>query len=130
MKDFIQRAKVLNVYINQIILSNLTLGVGLQYNNVPLIDRHILRKYLEDGFLNKFAYFDKNSKVHYGGKIHFYKNPEEALKNIQNYFEKPPQIYQYSNFINYNFKPLPKIDENDKNMGVVSFSIKRTGGQD
>lgn len=112
-----------------IVLTNLTLGVGLPVDGVPIVDLLILGRFIDDGVVGHNVYFNDDGErvVEYEERL--YASEAEAAANLKEYLRNPPQLRQYKAQLDALPVPITSVSEDDKPaylMKLVSASPEIT----
>ena len=106
------------------ILSNLPLGVGLKFSDVPVTDLLILERFFGDGFLERFVVFDPKLGHQGGQKLEFYATAAEAESVIEAYLSDPPQLHHFTQGLALVQNVLPNVDKNDEPWAVFDYEVQ------
>lgn len=106
------------------ILSNLPLGVGLRFSDVPVTDLLILERFFGDGFLERFVVFDPKLGNQGGQKLAFYATAAEAERVVDTYLSDPPQLHHFTEGLAPVQNVLPSVDEDDAPWAVFDYEVQ------
>jgi hypothetical protein len=106
------------------ILTNLPLGVALQFNGVSATDVLVLERFVGEGFLERFVSFNSSSGHSGGERLEFYRSADEAEACVASYLADPPQLHHFRDALKLVFNPLPTVDDNDEQWGVMDYSVE------
>jgi hypothetical protein len=95
------------------VLTNLTFGAGIQFEEVPVVDLLILSKYLRDGSMEKFRLVDNKSDESGGYRIYFYDSEAEAEQRVEIYLNDPPQLWHFHDSIVPQENPIEPLKVGD-----------------
>jgi len=101
--------------------------VGIPAKEVPVIDEHILGRFL-DGELEDIAYQPQTPSSSKRSKTLFYSNAIEAEVYAPTYFASPPQIQRFIDGVRERVVPIFAISENDWEGRFVTLECVAGGG--
>jgi hypothetical protein len=123
-RDVAKRSAPEKTNVVPFILTNLCVGVGLKFADVPVTDILILERFLGDGFLKRFVIFDPNKMCYTGGeKLELYNTSQEAEKIIAAYLSDPPQLQHFRDAVTPVKTVVPAIDEKDSHWVLVDYDV-------
>lgn len=105
-----------------LVVSNNTLGTGMSFNNVPIVDLLILNRYFREGKIERHVLVNRDGSKRVGHEVVFYNNSAEAEVNLLQYLRLPPTIDALANFIGDQITPLTTF-EDEKPAGFLYFRI-------
>ncbi len=110
----ITHIEIEQVKIIPVLISNLPLATGQKINGFSVVDLTILEQYISSREITISRYLQQDNKLNKELKqrILLYSSEKEAEENIENYLEKPPQIFAYLEDAQWIKVPLPKILQN------------------
>jgi hypothetical protein len=111
------------IEIIPIVLTNVTLGVGLTIDGVPVVDLLILKKYFQDGCLDKFVVMDHQGNPESGYRLRFYDNPKEAEERLRNYLLDPPQLWHFQDSLTPIENPIVSLVNQDEEWTSVEYVV-------
>ncbi len=110
------------------ILTNLCVGVGLKFADVPVTDILILERFLGDGFLERFVTFDPKRMGYTGGqKLELYKTQAEAEQVVAQYLVDPPQLQHFRDAVKPVTNIIPGVDGEDKPWLLIDYDVDIEG---
>ncbi len=74
------------------VITNQPVGVGHQFDGVPVVDRLILERYFNEGELLQGVLRAGTTILSTAQTLRFYSTPEEAERNVASYLNDPPQL--------------------------------------
>jgi hypothetical protein len=80
------------------IITNYPFFSGTTFNEIPVIDIGILRKYIDIGYTAEVEFTDK---PYYKNKIEFYNNEDEYSDNMGNFFLSPEPVNVFKSRFQY-----------------------------
>jgi hypothetical protein len=114
----------LDIKLIPFIFSNHPYCVGFPIEDVPVVDRYILGRYIDPGEYDRFVLFEINGTKTVGEKIVFYGTEEEAEDKLESYLLNPPQLELFKKFITYRSFPIPLLYEGDKEAAYVAIDVE------
>lgn len=111
------------------VLTNLSLGVGYCFNDVPVVDVIILRKYFAEG---KFTYERfggegdgrfESYKLETVASYDLYQTETEAYDRIEMYLQEPTYVKLYKDFLKPRHFRQPPIMQGDKPVFVTLWDV-------
>jgi hypothetical protein len=109
------------------ILTNLSLGVGMLFEEVPVTDLMILNRYLEIGSFDKFRIVSPDGQMTGGYRVHFYDSEEEAGERIKAYLSDPPQLWHFRDSSKLGTNPIIPLHPDDVHWDLVDYSVEIDG---
>lgn len=108
--------------INFVVVSSTT-HVGIPADNVPVIDKYILERFLIGG-LDDVAVKGPDLQIQRKIKTTFYTDVADAQVKAQPYFNQPPQVKPLIDGVVKRFIPIHPITEQDWCGGVVTLACE------
>ena len=112
-----------NAEIIPVVVTNLPLGVGHTFDEVPVTDLLILRRFVDEGEVGHEAYYDGAEQIVARGKTVFYTSEVEAERVLLDYLRSPPQLQSFERFLKAEVRPLLQIADEDKSAGFVNVFV-------
>lgn len=119
-----EKMNYLDIKLIPFIFTNHPYCVGFPIDDIPVVDRYILGRYIDSGEYDMFVLFEQNGTKNVGEKIVFYSTEEEAEKKIESYLFKPPQMELFKKFISHRIFPIPLLYEGDKKAAYVTVDVE------
>jgi hypothetical protein len=119
-----EKMNYLNIKLIPFIFTNHPYCVGFPIENVPVVDRYILGRYIDTGEYDMFVLFKQNGSKTVGEKIVFYVTEEEAEDKLESYLLNPPQLKLFKKFITRRVFPIPLLNEEDKKAAYVTVDVE------
>lgn len=106
--------------VNPLVAVSTVAHVGVPCDGVPVVDELVLGKFFAGGYEDAGLDTDDFSVIH--RTFHpFYANASEAEASATLYFEKPPQLQQYSELLQLRKVPMYAVSENDWGGVMIDF---------
>ena len=106
--------------VNPLVAVSTVAHVGVPWDGVPIVDEFVLGKFFAGGYEDVGLDPDNFSVVH--RTFHpFYANAAEAEASAALYFEKPPQLQQYSEVLQLRKVPMYAVSEDDWGGLMIDF---------
>ena len=117
LEKFLKKTGFSNLSVEQIrivpvIISSLPFATGRKFQNIPVVDLEILKRYVNEGKTSDFTVTGESKKLIQ--EISFYSSEEEAEKLIEQYLAEPPQLKIFFNNVRWNRVPIPNLAPNKK----------------
>ncbi|WP_409460759.1 hypothetical protein ACK1O1_00715 [Stenotrophomonas maltophilia] len=112
--------------VEPLVIVSTSTHVGIAALTVPVIDEHILGRYL-DGELEDVAYQPGDPASSKRFKTRFYSNAGEAEERAPGYFASPPQMKRFIDGVRARVVPLYAADERDWTGHVVTMECVAGG---
>jgi hypothetical protein len=109
-----------------IVLTNLALGVGHSFYDVPVVDLWILRRFIAEGVVIHDARLDRNGNLVEGREEQLYASEEEAEATLKGYLDNPPQLKRYKAQLSPEPMPILSMSENDKPAVFIDWISAKT----
>lgn len=113
-----------NIKIIPVIISNLSVAAGHNFNGFPVVDASVLKTYISNNTIRLCDFtLSQNNKLNkeFKKEIMLYSSEQEAEDKIEKYLENPPQLSEISKNTKWAKILLPSILFNKK-----IFAIKPT----
>lgn len=109
-----------------LIVVSTTTHVGIAASTVPVIDHHLLGRYL-DGSLSDYAYHPGDPASSTQSKVVFYANAAEAEARAAEYFARPPQMQRFLRGLTARIVPIPAVNDSDWSGRILTFECVAGG---
>ncbi len=113
-----------SVKILPVVISNLPLATGLNFNGVPVVDLRILEQFINSGKYTKFSYL-MSEDLCPGEEIKFYSSEDEAEDRIEEYLNNPPQVKVYEQYISWVNIPIEYLEADCNRTYKASVKVVR-----
>ncbi len=97
-----------------LVLTNLALGVGHSFYDVPVVDLWILRRFIAEGVVIHDAQLEQNGDIVGGREEQLYASEEEAEAVLKGYLDNPPQLTKYKSQLRPEPMPIPPMTKDGK----------------
>ncbi len=127
LAEFVKQLNFLDVNpeslkVLPVIITNITIGSGLNFDEVPVVDTLILNRFFCEGSLDKFVFAQSGlNKV--GERISFYFSEKEAEDSLGDYLALPPQVEIFLDFLKPDLKNLYSFSRDKKISGFIDISF-------
>jgi hypothetical protein len=108
-----------------VVVSNLTVGSGLNFSGVPVVDAVILGKFFAEGYLEQQVIVRSGESDRVGSRVVFYETPDAAESAIEQYLLKPPQVSTVLPLIKESIRPLFTL-VGAETVSTVAFAVQFT----
>lgn len=112
------------VEVIPVIISNIPLGAGHTFEEIPVVDLRILTRYFGEGSLPRFAVVGAEGIEAVGEVVVFFTSEDEAEENIKDYLASPPQLGVMMPFVHTDLRLLHQANPQDKPAGILYVRIE------
>lgn len=110
------------IKIIPVIISSLPLATGQKFQNIPVVDLEIIKRYLNEGKISNWVFNGESENLI--SETPFYSSEEEAEKSIGQYLAEPPQISMFFKNVRWENVPIANLHPNQKPIYCVKGFVK------
>lgn len=97
-----------------LVLTNLALGVGMSFDEVPVVDLLILRRFIDEGAVGHNGYLNQDGEMVVESEERLYASEAEAATALKEYLRNPPQLRQYIAQLDAVPMPIASVSDDEK----------------